>query len=155
MRLGDVLGARSEDVEDEVPAGLEQLTRGSQGPQLLVLALHVQERAERADHELHALVYRRLAHVADPKVDEVADATLLGEGARHREHSLREVDADHGPPRLRDRNRDPARSDRELDDRPLAALRLLDVERDVLDDRGAPRVVDPCDGVVEGHVGQV
>ena len=121
MRLGDVLGARGEDVEDEVPAGLEQLARGPQRQQLLVLARHVEERAERADHELHALVDRRLAHVADPEVDEVADAVLLGERARHREHPLREVDADHGSPACGDRNRDPARSDRELDDRPLAA----------------------------------
>ena len=45
-------------------------------------------------------------------------------------------------------------ADRELDDGAVAAQRLLDVERDVLDDRGAPRVVDPRDRVVEGHVGQ-
>ena len=69
--------------------------RGAQGAELLVLVLHVEERAERADHELHALVDRRLAQVADPEVDEVADALLLRQGARHREHPLREVDADH------------------------------------------------------------
>ena len=43
----------------------------------------------------------------------------------------------------------------ELDDGTVAAPRFLDVERDVLDDRGAPRIVDPRNGVVEGHVGQV
>ena len=48
-----------------------------------------------------------------------------------------------GTPGLRDRHGDPARADGELDDRAAAAARLVDVERDVLDDRGAPRVVDP------------
>ena len=59
-----------------------------------------------------------------------------------------------GSPGLRDRHGDASRADGELDDRAVAALRLLDVERDVLDDRGAPRVVDPGDGVVERHGGQ-
>ena len=91
-------GARGEDVEDKVPARLEQLVRGAQHEQLLVLTLHVEERAERADHELDALIDRWLAHVADPQIDELADTVLLGELPRHREHPLREVDADHGRP---------------------------------------------------------
>ena len=39
----------------------------------------------------------------------------------------------------------------ELDDRAARAPRLLDVERDVLDDAAPPRVVELGDRVVEGH----
>ena len=111
----------------------------------------MEQGAEGADDERHALVDRWFAQVADAEVDECADAVLLGQGARDREHPLRQVDADHGAARLGDRHRDPARADGELDDGPVAAERLFDVEGDVLDDRGAPRVVDPGDRVVEGH----
>ena len=44
--------ARGEDVEDEPAAGLEQLAGGAQRAQLLLLVGHVEQRAERADHEL-------------------------------------------------------------------------------------------------------
>ena len=71
------------------------------------------------------------------------DAVLVGERARDGQHPRGEVDPDHGAPRLRDGNGDPPGPDGQLDDRPVALLRLVDVERDVLDDRGAPRVVDP------------
>ena len=154
MRLGDVLAARGEHVEDEPAAGLEQLAGGPECSQLLLLVGHVEQGAEGTDDERHALVDRRFPQIADAEIDERADAVLLGQGTRDREHPLRQVDADHGAAGLGDRNRDPARADGELDDGTVAAERLLDVERDVLDDRGAPRVVDPGDRVVEGHAGQ-
>ena len=48
-----------------------------------------------------------------------------------------------------DRYGDAARADAELDDGPRRRARgLLDVERHVLDDAAAPRVVEPRDGVV-------
>jgi hypothetical protein len=53
------------------------------------------------------------------------------------------VDARH-----RGRDRDASGPDAELDDRPAGRERLVDVERDVLDDARAPRVVEAGDGVV-------
>jgi hypothetical protein len=51
----------------------------------------------------------------------------------------------------RGRNCDPAGADRELDDLAARCERLVDVEGDVLDDARAPRVVEPCDGVVDAQ----
>ena len=84
-----------------------------------------------------------------------ADAVLLGEGAGDRRASL-----------PTGRRRSPARPacaiGTAMRPEPTASSttgpsqpqRLVDVERDVLDDRGAPRVVDPGDRVVERHDGQ-
>ena len=151
VRLGDVLGARREDVEHEGAAGLQEHPGRAQSLQLLLLVRHVEQRAEGADHELHALRHGRLTQVADPEVEKIADALLLRERASDTEHAHGEVDADHLPPRGGDRHRDAARSHRKLDHRPLDALRFLDVEGDVLHDRRAPRVVDGRDRVVERH----
>ncbi len=74
VRLLDVLAARGEDVEDEAAAGLEQRAGGAERAQLLVLGLHVEERAKRADDERDALVDGRLAEVAEAEVDELDDA---------------------------------------------------------------------------------
>src|SRR5688500_984870 len=65
VRLLDVLAARGEDVEDEAAVGLEEVARRTEGAQLLLLGLHVQERTERADDERHTLVDGRLAEVAE------------------------------------------------------------------------------------------
>jgi hypothetical protein len=51
----------------------------------------------------------------------------------------------------RDRDRDPAGSDRELDDFAAGRERLVDVEGNVLDDARAPRVVELRDGVVDAQ----
>ncbi len=67
--LGDVLGARCEHVEHEPAARLEQRVCRPQGAELLGLVGHVQQRAEGADDERHALVDGGLAQVADPEVD--------------------------------------------------------------------------------------
>ena len=152
MRVVDVLPARREDVEDEAAAGLEELARGQERVQLLLLRLHVQERAEGADRERHALGNRGLAKVADPEVEEVTDPGGLRGGARDREHLRRGVDADDLHARFRDRDCDPPRADGELDHRPAGRERLLDVEADVLRHRAAPGVVEPRDPVVERHV---
>ena len=80
------------------------------------------------------------------------DAGELGALTRDLEHPRREVDADHRDAGRRDRDRDPPGADAELEDRPAGAHRLLDVERDVLDDGPRPRVVEAGDLVVGGHV---
>ena len=67
------------------------------------------------------------------------------------EHPLGVVDADHTDARGRDRHRDPAGADTELDDRAARRERLLDVELDVLDDAPTPRVVQLGDRVVLRH----
>ena len=101
--------------------------------------------------ERDTLVDRGCDQVADAQVDEMADAGgrsgLAGDG----EHARRGVHTDDPDARLRDRDRDAARSDGQLDDGAAAPRRMLDVEADVLGDRPAPRVVDPGDRVVQRH----
>ena len=67
------------------------------------------------------------------------------------EHLRRRVDADHPDPGFGDRDRDPSRSDRELDDRAARRDRVIDVVRDVFRHRAAPRVVERRDLVVLSH----
>src|SRR5262249_52532817 len=62
-----------------------------------------------------------------------------------------QVDADHVYPGHCDRDRDTPRPDGELDDRAARGHGFLDVEVHVLDDRSAPRVVDPGYRVVDAH----
>src|SRR5262249_47762957 len=62
------------------------------------------------------------------------------------------VDPDHALTGLRNRNRDPAGPDPELDDRPARLTRLGDVEPDVLDDAPAPGVVELGDRVVRARL---
>jgi hypothetical protein len=49
------------------------------------------------------------------------------------------------------RNRNAARADTELHQFAAGTEHLVDVERDVLDDARAPRVVEPRDGVVDAQ----
>ena len=147
MRVGDVLGGRGEDVEDEPAVSRRQTTgHGPKGQAPVLVRLHVEQRAERADDERERLVDRRVAHVAVAQVE--LDARQRGALARHLEHPGRQVDADDADARRGDRHRDPARADAELEHRPARAHRLVDVERHVLDDAPRPRVVDPGDLVV-------
>ena len=95
---------------------------------------------------------RRVAHVAEAEIDERSDPGELGLLGSDVEHPLRGVDADHRHARRCDRDRDPARADTELDDRPARCQRLLHVEADVLDHAPRPRVVEAGDGVVYGHL---
>ena len=152
VRLGDVLAARREDVEDEVPARLEQLVRGPERPQLLAprracaaASGRGRSRAARARRPA-ARGGRRRGGRRDPTTP-CSSASARATASMPGERST-PITRDPGP---RDRHGDPTRADGELDDRAAAALRLVDVERDVLDDGRAPRVVDPRDRVVERH----
>ena len=120
--LGDVLGARGEDVEHEPAARFEQRARGPQGAQLLRLVGHVQERAEWADHEGHPFLHGRLAQIADAEIDQALDAPLDCERSRNGQHPLGLVDPDDPDARLGDRNGDPPRTGRELHHRPSRAI---------------------------------
>ena len=108
VRLLDVLATRGEDVEHEAPFGLEEAARGAECTQLLLLCLHVQQRAERADDERNALGYRRLAQVAQAEVDAARDAGIVGRSTRDGEHRGRGVDADDVDARSCDRDGDAA-----------------------------------------------
>ena len=66
MRRGDVVVGRREDVEDEPPAGEEDIVRRADRAAPLVVGVQVEVRAERADHERDALLDRRAAQVAEP-----------------------------------------------------------------------------------------
>ena len=55
VRLGDVVRARREDVEDEAAVGLEQLARSAERAQASSSVVQVEERAERARDEPNAL----------------------------------------------------------------------------------------------------
>ena len=142
VRLLDVLAARSKDVEDEAPVRLEQLPRRAQGAQLLGLGLHVQKRAEGADRERDSLLDGGLAQVSEAQVEAAPRRRPTPRRARDGEHLRRRVDADHPDAGLRDRNRDPAGADCELDDGPAGGDREVDVEADVLGDRPAPGVIE-------------
>src|SRR5262245_20525951 len=78
VRLLDVLAARREDVEDEVPAGLQELARCAERETLLVLGGHVEERPERTDDQRDAFGHWRIAKVADPKIEPFGDSCILG-----------------------------------------------------------------------------
>ena len=68
------------------------------------------------------------------------------------EHRGGRVDPEYGLAGLpRDLDRDPARSDCELDDRAVRLPREPDVVRDVVRHAAAPCVVDGRPGVVVGH----
>src|SRR5438045_9595483 len=55
VRLLDVLAGRREDVEDEAPAGQEQLARGAECLESLVVVPQMEIRAKRTRHERDAL----------------------------------------------------------------------------------------------------
>src|SRR5262249_28897575 len=69
LRLLDVLAGGCEDVEDQPPAGAEQLPRGTQRLEALVVVAQVEVGPERACHERDALVDRWPAQVAEPEIE--------------------------------------------------------------------------------------
>ena len=93
LGLRDVVRARGEDVEDEASAREEQAVRRGQHPQPVLVRVHVQQRAERADHERHAFGHRWLAQVADTKVE--LHPGERGSPRADLEHAAGGVDADH------------------------------------------------------------
>ena len=98
-------------------------------------------------------VDRRLAHVALPQVDARPRPAPLARG--HLEHPGREIDADDLDPGGGDRHRDPAVPTPSSSTGPPERTRLVDVERDVLDDAPRPRVVEARDLVVGRHLAKL
>ena len=121
-------------------------------PAPVVVRLHVEQRAERADHERERRSSTGGSRMSPWRrsTSTPASSALL---TRDLEHPGRQVDADHLDAGGRDRHRDPSGADAELEHRAARAHRLLHVERHVLDDAPRPRVVDARDLVVGGHVG--
>ena len=149
VRVLDVVGRGCEDVEDQPPVGREVALDRAQHRAAIGVGLHVQHRPERDEHERERALDRRVAHVAVAQVELGAD--LLRALARDLQHPLREVDADDRDPARGDRDGDPPGADGELEHRPAAAARLVEIEGHVLDDAARPRVVEAGDLVVGGH----
>src|SRR5581483_5726262 len=72
----DVVLRGLEDVEDEPAARTKERARRAQRLEPLGVGSEVQVRAKRTRDEIHALVDRRAPEVAEPQVEEVADAGL-------------------------------------------------------------------------------
>ena len=151
MRLLDVLARRREDVEDEPPAGEEQVAGGTERLDSLGVRAEMEVRAKRAGDERHALLDRRAAEVPEPQVEPLRHSGQASLLSADLEHAGRGVDADDVHAGAGGRNRDAAGAHSELDHRSTGRERLVDIEGDVLDDAGAPRVVEPRDRVVRAH----
>ena len=136
VRLARCPRARREDVEDEAPARLEQRARPRAAPRGGRRRLHVQQRAERDRSRAGRALDRRLAQVAEAQVE-------LDAGERRRARARPRA----SPPTSRRRSRGcPPRAigiairpvpTPSSTTGPARAPRLLDVERDVLDDARA------------------
>ena len=148
MGLRDVVGAGGEDDEDEPPGRHEQVVGAAQGVAALPVRSQVQVRPEGTRHERDALPDRRVAEVAEAKVEPIGDTGCGRALGADLEHRGRRVDADHGHTGSRDRAGDSAGADTQLHDGPARGDRLLDVELDVLGDAATPGVVEPRDRVV-------
>ena len=61
LRQGDVGRVRSEHVEDKAPVPMEEPVRGGEDGSPILVGVHVEQRAERTDHERDLLVDRWLA----------------------------------------------------------------------------------------------
>src|SRR5207253_4520796 len=115
LRLGDVVGAGGEDVEDQAAVRQEEVARGGQRLVTLAVAAQVQVGAEGTRDERNPLVDRRPEQVAEAEVEALGDAgatRLLGADV---EHPLRRVDAYDVDAGRRRRDRDPSGADAELD----------------------------------------
>jgi hypothetical protein len=154
VRLGDVVVTGLEHVEREPSTREQEVARRTERVEPLAVVGEMEVGAERARHEAHALLDRRVAQVADAQVEELAHAGTVGLGGAHVEHPARRVDADDADPGLGSRDRDPPGADAELDDRPAGLVREVDVELDVLADAPAPGVVERGDRVVRAVHGR-
>ena len=107
----------------------------------VVVGVHVQqsERNGQID-ERDSLRDRWLAKVAHAQVD--VDAGERGAPCADLEHPARRVHTDDADPVGGDRDRDATGSHSELDHRAARSACFLEVERHVLDDAGAPGVVE-------------
>src|SRR5262249_10921705 len=142
-------GGGGEEGEPGRPVGRGELAGGGETPEPLVVVPEVEIRTERTRHEWAALVDRRPAQVAEPQVEPFRDAGFPRPLGADSEHPRGGIDADHMSARERGRNGDPTGADAELHDLATRRERLVDVERDVLDDACTPRVVERRDGVVD------
>src|SRR5439155_5105199 len=111
--LLDVVRGGREDVEDEPAAGTEQVARGSEDAPAVLVRVHVQQRAKRADHERDAFRHRRLTQVTDAQVE--LDSGQRGPAGADVEHSARGVHSDDTDSVGGDRYGDPSRAHAELD----------------------------------------
>src|SRR5207342_3108239 len=138
-------------VPGEAPARAERRVRALEDTAAVGPGGEVAQRAGWDVDEPGGLIQLELAHVAlaQLEVDTSSGCPL----ARLREHRRRRVDSEHLPSGLaRDRDRDAAIPDRELDEWPVRLPGELDVERDVLGHVRRPVVVDRREGVVGAHV---
>jgi hypothetical protein len=111
----------------------------------------MEERAPRDVDQCWLLFEREVAHVRLAQLDGHT-ACLFARDVEHRGGGFEAEDA---LPRLpRHRDRDPPRTDGELDDRPICLAHQLGVERDVGLGIAYPGVVDVRPGVVFAHAGQ-
>jgi hypothetical protein len=110
----------------------------------------MKERAKRAVDLRRGLVDRKIAHVALAKVEvysrlDRADASQL-------QHGRREVDPDDASTgRRRNRDRDPAVSDCELNQRTVCPARQVDIEADVGRHMRRPLLIVVGEGLVPAH----
>lgn len=112
----------------------------------------MEQRAERTDHELDRLVELELPHVPFAKLDREVGRAPTSDG----QHRRRAVPADDPlPGLLRDRDRDPAGADTELDNGPDRSPRQRDVPVDVFRHVCGPEVVVGREMVVLSHGGVV
>ncbi len=108
---------RDHDLDHEEAAGLEVPRGVLEAHDLGLLRRQVHDRVEDEVGEPERRLDLRRCEVADRRLD-LLRARLAAE---HRNHRLREIDAVHAHPALRERNRDPPRADPELDAAPSPA----------------------------------
>jgi len=146
---GDVV-VEGERVPGEAAARAQRLRHPLEDGAPVGPRRQVEERAERAVDQCGGLFQVELAHVAQMELE--LDACRGGALTRLVEHRRRRVDPDHGPSRrLRDRNRDAAVADRELDERAACFPREPDVEVDVCRHLRGPLVIAVREGLVPAH----
>ena len=85
---------------------------------------------------------RRIAQVAEHRLEQPVDAQAVRAPPRLGEHRRRGIERDHAVAVARQLDRDAAAARAQLHDRPGRALAGQHVERDVVVDAGAPAVVE-------------
>ena len=146
--LADVRRGGLEGVEDQPPAGRQELAGRAQGGQPLLVAAQVQERPERREHPLHLRERGRCSEVGLDQREPLADARLVGPRPGPGEHRRGAVEADQLVALPQQLDRHPPAADAELDDRPLDVPAHREVEGEVLVDAGAPDVVQLAETLV-------
>ena len=127
-RMSAALGSKTSNTNWPPSASSDAAAR--QGAAALRVAREVHERAEGRDHAVARRQRRRIAQVAEHRLEQVADAAG-GWARRSRlgEHRGRGVERDHAVAVPRELDRDAAAARAELDDRARRALAGEHVER--------------------------